>query len=310
MSHDWPSFSVIVPTYSRPHALDLCLESLTRLRYPREKFEVIVVDDGSPQLPDQLVRRYRDRMSVELTTTCRRKAGPGTARNIGAAQAEGEFLAFTDDDCRIDSNWLEHFARRFLDDPEQMLGGNTVCALPSNPYSTASQLLISYFYVYHRRRDFRGCSFFTSNNFAIPAIGVRKVGGFVPFPLAAAEDREFCERWQHFGLPMTYVPEAVVYHAHALNLLSFCELHFRYGRGACWFHHFTAKRGRRRIRLEPASFYRQLLTHAWKVEAGRRAVVFSTLVALSQVIHTAGFLIEKISPTRTGREKDAETEGR
>jgi GT2 family glycosyltransferase len=64
--------------------------------------------------------------------------------------------------------------------------------------------------------------FFTTNNLALPAERFRAIGGFdTTFPLAASEDREFCDRWLHHGYQMTYSPEVVVYHAHVLTLRTF-----------------------------------------------------------------------------------------
>jgi glycosyltransferase involved in cell wall biosynthesis len=47
-----PLFSVIIPTYNRPERLSVCLESLARLNYPPDRYEVVVVDDGSEISPE------------------------------------------------------------------------------------------------------------------------------------------------------------------------------------------------------------------------------------------------------------------
>ena len=86
--------SIVIPTYGRPDQLAACLDSLEALDYPRDRFEVIVVDDGSPQpLPP-----YGGALRVTLVRQAH--AGPAAARNTGAAASRGRWLAFTDDDCR------------------------------------------------------------------------------------------------------------------------------------------------------------------------------------------------------------------
>ena len=50
-----PTFSIIVPTYTRPRQLSMCLQALAELYYPRERFEVIAVDDGSVVPPEMVV---------------------------------------------------------------------------------------------------------------------------------------------------------------------------------------------------------------------------------------------------------------
>ena len=77
-----PFISIIIPTYERPERLVICLKSLMRLDYPRERFEVIVVDDWSRKPPETVVARFHERFDVMLLTQTH--AGPATARNTGA----------------------------------------------------------------------------------------------------------------------------------------------------------------------------------------------------------------------------------
>src|SRR3990172_7747823 len=86
---------------------------------------------------------------IDATCVRQRNAGPASARNTGAAQARGEFLAFTDDDCRPAPDWLRGLALRLTQSPDCVIGGRTTNALPDNPYSSASQLLIDYLYSYY-----------------------------------------------------------------------------------------------------------------------------------------------------------------
>ncbi|MBA2450110.1 MAG: glycosyltransferase family 2 protein, partial [Chloroflexi bacterium] len=146
MAHELPAFSIVVPTYNRPRQLADCLQALAGLDYPRERFEVIVVDDGSATSLEPVVERFREKLS--LTLIRQPNAGPAAARNVGAARASGQFLAFTDDDCRPSPDWLEAFAKSFGPRPDAALGGRTLNALPANAYSTATQLLLEYVNAY------------------------------------------------------------------------------------------------------------------------------------------------------------------
>src|SRR5581483_8385630 len=88
----------------------------------------------------------------------------------------------------------------------------------------------------------------------------RALGGFdASFPMAAAEDRELCERWQSRGGCLVYADEAVVYHAHRLTLARYARQHFGYGRGAVHLHRARHKQGESQPRLEPMRFYRDLV---------------------------------------------------
>ena len=181
-------FSVIVPTYGRTHLLSECLAALSRQDYPKELWEVIVVDDGSPNPPNEVVQSFCESMDVDLVI--KNHAGPAAARNQGAARARGEILAFTDDDCAPAPNWLSALEVRFRSNKRIAVGGKTLNSKPDNLFSTASQLLIDYLYGYYNQ-DPDHAVFLTSNNLAVPASAFHELGGFdTGFERAAAEDRE------------------------------------------------------------------------------------------------------------------------
>ena len=73
-------------------------------------------------------------------------AGPAAARNRGAAEARGAFLAFTDDDCTADADWLRAFAAEFEKTPNGLVGGRTLNALDTNRCSATSQMIIDVVY--------------------------------------------------------------------------------------------------------------------------------------------------------------------
>jgi GT2 family glycosyltransferase len=288
-----PFFSIIIPTYARPRQLAVCLQSLTRLDYPRDRFEVIVVDDGSEIPPEDVVAPFRSQIEVMLLTQA--NAGPAAARNTGAARAQGEFLAFTDDDCAPAPDWLQTLAARFAVTPDHLIGGRTLNALPANWYSTATQLLIAYLYAFYNA-DPHQARFFTSNNLALSAPHFHTLGGFDPTRMAG-EDREFCDRWRHQGYRMVYAPEVLIYHAHAFNFRTFCQKHFLYGRGSFHFRQTRACRDQEPLRVEPLSFYLNLLRYPFSQEQGGAAWLLAALLVVSQVANGAGFLWERRNRT-------------
>jgi GT2 family glycosyltransferase len=170
-----------------------------------------------------------------------------------------------------------------------MVGGRTVNALTGNVYSTASQLLISYLLSFYNAIS-HNAQFFPSSNLAFPAKQFRAVGGFdVTYPRAAAEDRELCDRWLHLGHRMIYASEAVVYHAHALTFRTFLRQHFHYGQGAFCFHRVRARRGQHRIRVEPPSFYLNMLRYPFVSAPGMKATFLMLLFVVAQIANALGF---------------------
>ena len=285
-----PFFSVVVPTYNRPARLGACLSALSQLDYPRDRFEVIVIDDGSSTPVDAVVQPFHSQ--IEITLHRQSNAGPATARNVGAQRAKGELIAFTDDDCMPSASWLSGFAAQLVKTPDAMVGGRSLNDLPNNLYSTASQALIDYLYAYYSGPQKE--MFFASNNIAMARRHFLSMGGFdTSFPLAAAEDRELCDRWQQQGLPMRYAPHITIRHAHHLSLPSFWQQHFGYGRGAFCFHQLRAKRKDEPIQVEPIKFYTDLLTYPLKREDVKSPLLVSILFFLSQVATTTGFFWER-----------------
>jgi glycosyltransferase involved in cell wall biosynthesis len=288
-----PLFSVIVPTYNRPRQLATCLQALAQLEYPRDRFEVIVVDDGSPIVMDHVIAEGGRQINVRLLK--RANAGPAAARNTGAAQAQGEFLAFTDDDCTPAANWLAALAQHCNAAPEAMVGGRVINPLTKNTFTAASQLIFDIAYRYYNA-DPQHARHLGAANLAMPAQRFRELGGFMP-NLRTAEDRELCNRWRHHGLPMIYAPEAIIYHAPHLTFAGFCKQHFSYGRGAYSYHRICQQRGSGTMRQEMRfhANWRNWLLHPFTQVKGIQVFAWAGLLVVWQVANVAGFFWEHLN---------------
>jgi len=287
MEQKKPFFSIIIPTYNRPDKLADCLKSLSRLDYPHDRFEVIVIDDGSKPSPQTEAACFSDQLDLTLLTQT--NAGPAAARNQGASKAGGEFLAFIDDDRTPFPDWLQKLANRFAVVPNHAIGGRTLNALPENPYSIASQNLIDAGYAYHNPIAGQA-SFFASNNLAVPAAHFHSIGGF-DITFKTSEDRDFCDRWRHSGFRMTYAPEILIYHSHSVNFCAFWQCQFNYGKGAYRYHQARARRGTGRFRPDP-KFYLELISKSFIQERGNGACWVTVLLLISQIANVMGFLRE------------------
>lgn len=292
-----PRFSVVIPTYRRPHQLHECLRSIAALEYPRDRFEVLVVDDGGDVPLDPVVRPFADQ--VELSLLRQPNAGPARARNAAAGRARGDLLAFTDDDCRVEPRWLAELARAFTDSPDCLVGGHTVNEAPGI-YSAASQLIVDVVYR-HYNADPRNAGFIASNNMAVAARSFREIGGFDP-DFRFAEDRELCGRWRYAGRRILYHPAARVRHTHPLDAASFCRQHFGYGRGAGQLRRRRRERGWGTM-LNESRFHLDLGN--WigyplgRVPRGQ-ACLLAALLGLWQAANLAGFVWEMLRPRRAG----------
>lgn len=128
MGQHRPFFSIVIPTYQRPQQLAVCLQALTRLDYPRNRFEVIVVDDGGGISLDESVAPFRAALNITLLRAPH--AGPANARNVGAANAKGDFLGFIADDCAPAADWLDTLAARYATRPDCAIGGSITNCTP------------------------------------------------------------------------------------------------------------------------------------------------------------------------------------
>jgi glycosyltransferase involved in cell wall biosynthesis len=290
MSRTLPFFSIIIPTFNRPKALEMCLETLSDLDYPRDCFEIIVVDDGSAFSLENIVELFWDRLEIILCEESH--VGPAVARNIGVSRAKGEFLAFTDDDCRPDRRWLRVLAGCLEADPDSIVGGRTINALSANAFSEASQLVTDYLYDYYQNISTPS---FTTNNLAMARQTFQGMSGFdTDFSFAAGEDREFCSRALSQDTKLVFCSDAVVYHWHHLTFAGFWWQHFRYGQAAFWYREKVSETNKS---MEPLGFYINLVLSPF-VRRSQWPVLMFGLLIVSQAANALGFFKQQSTSHR------------
>ena len=212
--------SVIIPTCHRNDLLAKCLDCLApgAQTLSPEQYEVIVTDDGSCSTAGaMLAERYP---WVQWVAGPRK--GPAANRNSGAALAQGEWLAFTDDDCLPGKDWLVKLAEA-MDGPALAMEGAV------HPIGDLSQ-------------DLSECpvnltgGYFWSANIAVKRSLFEQIDGFDPtYPLAAHEDVDIKLRLKALTEIM-FVPDAAVMHpVRVLSLKSIISSLPK--RNAAWAHH-------------------------------------------------------------------------
>jgi len=211
-------FSVIVPAFNAEQTLSSCLESLLNQTLPHEKYEVIVVDDGSTDRTAEIARIYDVRYLFQ------NNRGPAAARNHGARVAQGHIVLFTDSDCVPVPNWIEEMTTPFSD-PE--------LAAVKGSYRTRQRELVARFaqQEFEDRYDMllkhSHIDMVDSYSAAFQKEVFTTAGGFdESFPKANNEDTELSYRLAASGCKMIFKPSAIVYHRHPATLLKYLRVKF------------------------------------------------------------------------------------
>jgi glycosyltransferase involved in cell wall biosynthesis len=118
----------VVPVFNGQHTISACLDSLLELNFPRQRTEIIVVDNASTDRTPEVLGPYQDRIKLFEE----KKKGPSAARNRGVRAASGQIIAFTDADCTVDRDWLRHLVEPLKDISVGIVGGRILSARPCN----------------------------------------------------------------------------------------------------------------------------------------------------------------------------------
>jgi glycosyltransferase involved in cell wall biosynthesis len=281
-----PAISVIIPAYNKPEPLRATLDALAAQTLPKSLFEVIVVDDGSPTTLADVCGAAQGKLNLQYVRV--ENGGPGRARDIGAARSRGEYVAFTDHDCRPVPTWLAAYASAFQDEPRLLFGGRTINGLTANIFSEAHESIVEYV----QRRFHRGTDqpFFPTNNLALRRDAFLEMNGFGGQLRWAHEERDLADRWRKSGGGFRYVESAVVVHCHEFNLVSFLRHHYSYGAAVADFHDQRRSRGDVPFRFAGIGFHAGLVTYPLRNHPVGKGIGISAAIVLSQAAYLSGFV--------------------
>ncbi len=232
-----PFVSVVVCSHNRAGELKNCLESLANLDYPDK--EIIVIDSAPVNnetydlLTDypQFIYYKEERIGLDI------------ARNTGLRISKGEFVAFTDDDARVDPSWLKNLAENFSNPATAIVTGITM------PYELETEAQVYFELTNGFNRGFLRREFDSSNlspvaagnvgagvNMAIRKSVLSEVGLFDEaldggMPTCSGGDQEFFYRVLLNGYRIVYEPKALVWHRHRENYQNLKNTIYGYGVG-------------------------------------------------------------------------------
>lgn len=114
------NFSFIIPVYNRPDEVEELLQSLVLQEYNRQ-FEIVIVEDGSSILCEEVVDSYRDRLHISYFF--KENSGPGDSRNFGMRNAKGDYFLILDSDCILPPNYLSEAEKALKQNYVDCFGG-------------------------------------------------------------------------------------------------------------------------------------------------------------------------------------------
>lgn len=201
-----PFVSIIIPVFNDTNRLKFCLEALSKQTYPKTRYEIIVIDNGSMANPKDVVDRFDcTRLDYE------NRRGSYAARNKGVSLTKGEVIAFTDSDCIPQLDWIEKGVIRLQSSPGiGIVGGNVVFKFKNkkNPNSFELYDRISYF---QQRSNIELHHFsITANLFTLREV-FYNVGLFND-KLKSGGDIEWGKRVQNYGYSSIYAHDTIVFH--------------------------------------------------------------------------------------------------
>ena len=217
---EWPRISVAICSYNGSRTIREVLEGLKRVEYPN--FEVIVVDDGSTDATAAIAGEYNCRV---ISTE---NAGLSSARNTAWRAADGEIIAYLDDDAIPDPHWLHYLAATFRANDYAAVGGpniapphsNTTADCVDNAPGGPVHVLVTDEIAEH----LPGC------NMAIRKSCLEAVGGFDPTFRVAGDDVDVCWRLQERGWTLGFSPGAMVLHHRRHTIRGYWKQQIGYGK--------------------------------------------------------------------------------
>ena len=225
-----PYVSVVIPTYNRSSILALCLDSLFNQTYPKDRYEIIIVNDGSKDNTEDVLREFEKKAPCGFIWISQKNQGITTAENTGLSRTKGTIVCFTADDCIIDKNWISNLVNGFSNDKIGAIGGKVV----SYQTNTLIQQFIEEAQILDQEK------FFKRNTLITGSAAYRKqvltdIHGFDNF-LIACEDLDLSIKTQLLGYSLRYIPDAVVYHDHPATVKGLFFQQYRNGKGYVQLH--------------------------------------------------------------------------
>jgi len=202
IKHNMKTFfdiSIIIPTYNSSKYIEKCLTAISDNNYPKEKFEIIVIDNGSTDETLSIVHKFTPNSFVY------ERVNISALRNLGVSKAKGSLVAFIDSDCIISKDWIASAIKIADNNPNNLGAAGYPYSLPDDP----SWLERAWDTTVHARRKEK--NFLSAGNILMRRSTFIRLGGFDE-KMVTGEDYELCQRIRKAGLTIIFSPHLRAVH--------------------------------------------------------------------------------------------------
>lgn len=221
-----PVISIVIASRNEETVIGKCLDSLKDIDYPRDRMEVIVVDDSSDST-FEIINKYN-----WVTAIRGSRKGPSAARNLGIKSSRGEFIAFADADCILPSNWLKLLIGEFSSPDIAGVGGIQTSPKDETDFGkTVNRVLMALGFI----ADYTNVKLSpgdvkhnASCNVMFRTSIIRRVGGFDETTWGG-EDVELDHKIRKMGYRLRQNPNAVVGHYRPGTMKEYNRMMYNYG---------------------------------------------------------------------------------
>ena len=227
-----PFVSIVIPTTGKVKFIRGLVDSVIKLDYPKDKFELIFIGDK----PTKLIEKHSERaVKAGINTVVEyTPVAAGQKRNIGAKKAKGDLIAFTDDDTILREDWIKNSIKHLVENKGYVgVGGPNYTPKEELPFAKAvgrifgSKFLFSFRYTIGHSKA-KEIAHNPTCNYIIKKDIVNEIKFHET--LWPGEDAEFDIRVLKAGYKILYAPDVVVWHHRSPRPTAFLKQMFNYGK--------------------------------------------------------------------------------
>ena len=216
--------SVILCTYNRDKYIYNVLKSVAENDYPHDQYEIVLVNNNSTDCTENECRRFQaDYPDIRFRYFLETNQGLSYARNCGIRNAQGDLLAYVDDDATVNPEYLRTYSDFFTHHPEAVAAGGPILPVyeteePEWMTHYTRQLITGKLFLGNNQREFPRGAFPGGGNACyrksvFDTVGLFNVElGRKGNSLIGAEEKDLFDKMTTHGMHFYYLPNAILYH--------------------------------------------------------------------------------------------------